>query len=72
MQSPDIRRVVMSRRGFLLRITALCAVIAVPMARWIRQTEDTRVVQALRGRYYPGPVRPLDQESVSRPGKWAG
>lgn len=62
----------MSRRGFLLKVTALCAIIAAPMIVGIRLVEDTRVVRALRGKFYPGPVRPLDKENVSRPGKWAG
>ena len=72
MQFPDIRGVVMNRRNFLLKVTALCTVIAVPMGVWLRQAEDTKVVRALRGKIYPGPVRPLDKESVSRRGKWAG
>jgi len=31
-----------------------------------------RCVEAVRGLVYPGPVRPLNDEQVKRPGKWAG
>jgi hypothetical protein len=62
----------MRRREFLLKVTALCAIIALPMVRLVRQTEDTKVVRALRGKFYPGPVRPLDKENLSRSEKLAG
>jgi hypothetical protein len=62
----------MNRRDFLLKVTALCATIAVPMAEWLHQVEDGGIVRALTGKIYPGPVRRLDKESVSRQGMWGG
>ena len=72
MQSRDIRRMVMNRRSFLLNLAALCAVVTVPVAGWLRQVADTSVIRALRGKPYPGPLQPLKEEEIKRPGKWAG
>ena len=55
---------VMMRRGFLR--LAIGALLAAPV-RWV-----ARCTVAVRARRYPGPVRPLDEANVRRPGKWAG
>ncbi len=61
----------MSRRGLLLKIVALCAIIATPILPSVLQAK-TWLGIAVRGTNYPGPIRPLDKKAVSRPGKWAG
>lgn len=61
-----------NRRGLLVKISLLLAIIAIPMTRFFRQTAKARVVRAMPGRVYPGPVRPLDDENIRRPGEWAG
>lgn len=31
-----------------------------------------RFVEALRGRWYPGPIKPANQHTMTQPGRWAG
>jgi len=48
---------------------------AVPVvATWLlgRQLFPTRTVQAIRGRFYPGPAKRLSHAEIRRPGRWRG
>ncbi len=60
------------RRRFLAVAVRAAAVPVV--ATWLlgRQLVPTRTVQAIRGRFYPGPVKRLSHAEIRRPGRWKG
>jgi len=62
----------MKRRTFLLALTAFAASLAVPLPRWLRAAQAAKLCRAQVGKPYPGPLRPLKTDEISRRGKWAG
>lgn len=60
----------MKRRGFL-RVT-LRALIAAPLAWCAERVVPARYTEALRARFYPGPLQDLDKSELRRPARWAG
>lgn len=60
----------MKRRQFL-RMT-FGAVFAAPLIWVAERMAPARYVEAIRAWRYPGAVKLLDPDSVSRPGRWAG
>jgi len=63
---------VVSRREVLRGALLLGAFLALPAGRLVRRAGEMRVVRALRGRLYPGPVKPLEVSETVSPGRWAG
>ena len=58
------------RRAFLgLAVTFVAGVVWVGW-RWCHR--QAAWVQAVRGGRYPGPVVPIDERKVRRPGHWLG
>ena len=60
----------MKRRGFLG--IALKAVLTTPMLWAAKRIAPVRYTQALRAKFYPGPVTPIRKSEMEGPGKWAG
>ena len=56
----------MNRRHFVK------AVLAAPLIWVAERVGPARYVEALRARFYPGTVAPLDKSEVAKVGKWAG
>ena len=59
-----------NRRMFLKQ--ALRAAVAAPLLWTARRALPVRYTEALRARFYPGAVKPVDTEKLRQPGKWAG
>ena len=62
----------MTRRGF---VAALGAAVAGTLAgaTWLAvRLSPRRMVTAVRGRTFPGKLRPLRDEDIRTPGRWAG
>ncbi len=53
----------MKRRSFLKLLAFAAALAAAPALA---------LAQAAKARLYPGPIRPLDEDEISKPGPWAG
>lgn len=62
----------MKRRTFLLALTAFAACLTAPLPRWLHTAEAAELFRAQTGKPYPGPLRPLQTDEISRRGKWAG
>lgn len=60
------------RRGVLRLFLGLGATAVAPLLPLLERCLPARVVQAIRSRRYPGPVVPLCDEEVSKPGRWMG
>ena len=60
----------MDRRTFLSTVLLVGAVVTVPVAWMGKRT--VRYVEAIRGRFYPGPVTRLDTSRMGRCAKWGG
>ena len=60
----------MKRRAFLR--TTLGALLGPPVLRIAERAAPVRYTEALRAKFYPGPVKPLDVSKLKRPGDWAG
>jgi len=58
------------RRGFLAAV--LGALLAAPVLWLTRRVVPARYTQALRAKFYPGPVSDMDMAKVKTPGRWAG
>ena len=56
----------MNRRHFVK------AVLAAPLIWVVERVAPARYVEALRGRFYPGTVAPLEKSEVAKVSKWAG
>lgn len=63
----------LNRRGFLGRLAALGATLSASGARVAAKVSPRRVAEAVRARWYPGPVHRLDRKAAREPGsKWGG
>ena len=63
----------LNRRGFLGRIATLGGALSVPCAWLTGKASPRRIVEAVRARWYPGAVRPLDPDAIRKPtSKWRG
>ena len=70
VQRGDSRDMAMKRRRFI-KMT-LIAVGAGPLL-WLAECAlPTRYTEAIRARFYPGPVKGLDVAKLNQPGKWVG
>ena len=61
----------LKRRSFAKWVTAAAAASLAGAWTWMKQ-RPPRWMAAVPWRKYPGRVRPLDGESVQKPGKWVG
>ena len=59
-----------NRRTFLK--LALRAAAATPLLWAAKRVVPVRYTEALRARFYPGAVTPVDPDKLRQPGKWAG
>ena len=62
----------MKRRGFLGLALGTVAWLAAPLFRLCEEAVPARYTEALRARFYPGPVGRLSKSETVKPGKWAG
>ena len=60
----------MTRRSLLKAVIA--AVFIAPLARATKWVAPRHVTEAIRARFYPGPLKPLDLSEILRNSKWAG
>lgn len=60
----------MKRRRFLK--LSLGTMIGAPLFWAFEKVAPVRYTEALRARFYPGAIREMDHERISRPGRWAG
>ena len=63
----EVRR----RQMLSMALGALAAMVA-PIGRFVRRTPPVRYVEAVRARLRLVPRKPLDEDEISRPGRWAG
>lgn len=62
----------MRRRRVLRLLLGAGAAATAPLLPLLERLLPARVVHAIRGRRYPGPVEPLRDEEISRPARWMG
>ena len=62
----------LKRRNFIGVCGALLATAATGSWAWLRSRPPVRWLTAVRGGRYPGPVRPLDEKELKKPGRWLG
>jgi hypothetical protein len=62
----------LKRRHFIGACGAALAAAAAGGWTWFRRQPPVRWLVALRGGRYPGPVRPLDEQDLKKPGRWLG
>ena len=62
----------LKRRNFIVTCVAALAAAATGGWTWLRRRPPVRWIVAARGARYPGPVRPLDENKVKKPGRWLG
>jgi hypothetical protein len=62
----------LTRREFNRWLAGTAVLMVAGGWAWLRSLSAHRAVEALRGKTYPGPIRPLDEASVRRMGKWMG
>ncbi|MHC4974183.1 MAG: hypothetical protein ACYTG3_17830 [Planctomycetota bacterium] len=60
------------RRRFLRICLGIGATAVAPLLPLLERCLPARVVHAIRSHRYPGPVRPLRDEEITRPGRWMG
>jgi len=62
----------MTRRTFCAAALATCAGALTGVLAWLKRMAPRSVVTALRGRSYPGPVKPLNRAEIGTQGRWRG
>lgn len=62
----------LTRRHFAKLLASAAGMLAVGAGHCRDALGNVRFVQALRGRFFPGRVRPLDPSSVRTRGRWRG
>jgi hypothetical protein len=60
------------RRTFLGLLAGAGAAMALPLLPLLERILPARVTTAIRSRIYPGPIKPLDEGEVAKPGRWRG
>ncbi|HIJ65604.1 MAG TPA: hypothetical protein HPP77_06580 [Candidatus Hydrogenedentes bacterium] len=61
-----------ARRGFLKGALGAVALAAAPALWLFARLAPRRIIEAIPGRRYPGPLRRRDDAAVRKPGRWAG
>mgnify|MGYP001205148922 CR=1 FL=1 len=62
----------LTRRQFLTRCAVALAAAGAGALSMARRADPRRVVRALRGLRFPGQLRERSEQSIRRPGRWAG
>jgi len=62
----------LTRRQFAKSLAAAAAMAAAGLVRGVKPSAMRRYAGVLRGRLFPGRVRPLCAEQVDGPAKWLG
>ncbi len=62
----------LKRRNFIAVSGAALLAAATGGWSWLRRQPPVRWLVAVRGGRYPGPVRPLDERGLKKPGRWVG
>ena len=62
----------MTRRRFGMLLASGAAALTAAPGACLAALRRARFVQAVRGRFFPGRVRPLDDAAVRTPGRWGG
>jgi hypothetical protein len=62
----------LKRRKFLGLIATRVSAALAPGLWLARHACPRRVVEAMRSRVYPGPLKRLDRNEIDRPGRWLG
>ena len=62
----------MTRRTFVATLAAAGTGLLTGAAWVARRLAPQRILSAARGRFFPGKIRPLKENEVIEPGKWAG
>jgi hypothetical protein len=60
------------RRRFLRILLGVGATAVAPLLPLLERCLPARVVHAIRGHRYPGPVEPLRDEDIQEPARWMG
>lgn len=60
------------RRGFLRIALGVGGLLAAPFWRAVEWAAPPRYTEALRAKFYPGRLAPMDEKAVAKTGKWAG
>ena len=61
------------KRRQLLKLTlGAGAALAAPLAQLAKLARPARYVEAVRARFYPGPLKDLEEKDIVKPGRWAG
>ena len=60
------------RRQLLKLALGAGAALAAPLVRLAERARPTRCVEAVRAKFYPGPVKDLEDRDIAKPGRWAG
>ena len=61
-----------ARRRFVGFLVRAAAVAVVPASSLAGRVVPARYVEAIRGRFYPVPVKRLSRSDIKKPGRWGG
>ena len=61
-----------ARRRFVGFLVGVAAVVVVPVLSLAGRVVPARYVEAIRGRFYPVPVKRLSCNEIKKPGHWGG
>ena len=62
----------LKRRNFLGACGAALLACGAGGWMWLRERAPVRWLIAVRAGRYPGPIRPLDENDLKKPGRWLG
>ena len=62
----------LKRRNFITVCGAALTAATIGGWTWLRDRPPVRWLIAVRGGRYPGPIHPLDENDVKKPGRWLG
>ena len=72
MQQKNLRGVEMKRRDFIKMAGALYAYSLIAKCGAFAMAAPKRVIEAVRGGFYPGRIKKLDFRAIAKQGEWKG
>ena len=72
MRQKNLRGVEMKRRDFIKMTGALYAYSLIAKCGAFAVAAPRRVIEAVRGRFYPGKIKKLDFKAIAKQGEWKG